>query len=333
MTTSLQTTRPVHRLSLVVPVYQGAKTLPALVAEIEPFTKVSTTPGGLQFQVVELLTVHDAPPDNSPQVMQHLAEQHSFIRNIWLSRNYGQHPATLAGMASASGDWVITLDEDGQHNPADIPAMLDVAVTDDAQLVYAQSRNPPPHGPLRNFASYCAQIAFRFLLGKNALGRYSSFRLVDGEIARSLAAYCANGVYLDVALTWLVSRVGHCLVTLRNEDRQSGYNFLKLVSHFWRLLVSSGTRPLRFIAMIGVLSLMGSAILAVRVIYEKLAGDIPVQGWTSLIITTSFFSGITLFSLGVVAEYLGVTLTVALGKPLYVTVSRPRRARPELGKS
>lgn len=317
-----------HRLSLVIPVYQGEKTLPGLLKEIEPLTQRSTTASGHAFQVVEVLTVHDAGPDESAQTIQTLATQYQFLRPIWLSRNYGQHPATLAGMASASGDWVVTLDEDGQHNPADVPAMLDLAVNEDAQLLYARTKVPPSHGFFRNTTSAMAQLAFRLLIGKNALGRYSSYRLLDGEIARSLAAYCANGVYLDVALTWLVSRVSHAAVNFRGEgDRQSGYSFGKLLSHFWRLMVSSGTRPLRFIALIGVLALFVSAALGIDVLHQKLTGDVPVQGWTSLMIVTSFFSGITLFAIGVVAEYLGVTLTVALGKPLYLTVSKPRRPR------
>ncbi len=332
MSSTAASSPSVHRVSVVIPVYGGEKTLAALVAELEPLTRQTTTPAGHLFQVVEILPVHDCGPDESAQVVQTLAAKYPFIRPLWLSRNFGQHPATLAGMASASGDWVVTLDEDGQHNPADLARMVDVAVQTDAQVVYARTRVPPSHGWFRNTTSAFAQFVFRALIGKNALGRYSSFRLLDGEIARSLAAYCANGVYLDVALTWLVARVSECPVDFRNEgDRQSGYSFGKLVSHFWRLMMSSGTRPLRFIALIGAGSLAFSILLAIDVLIQKLTGDVPVQGWTSLMITTSFFSGVMLFAIGVVAEYLGVTLTVALGKPLYLTVSKPRRPKTPAG--
>src|SRR6476619_2821654 len=113
--------REISRIGIVVPVYQGEKTLESLIAEIEPLSREGKTPGGRSFQVTEVLLVHDGAIDRSDRVMEDLARKYSFVKCIWLSRNYGQHPATLAGMASSSGDWVVSMDEDGQHDPADIP--------------------------------------------------------------------------------------------------------------------------------------------------------------------------------------------------------------------
>src|SRR5947207_15436251 len=108
---------PCHEVSLVVPVYQGEKTLRALVEEIAPLTSPQTTAQGRRFRVAELLLVHDGGVDDSASVMKQLAADHAFVRPLWLSRNFGQHPATLAGMASTVSTWVATLDEDGQQNP------------------------------------------------------------------------------------------------------------------------------------------------------------------------------------------------------------------------
>src|SRR3954469_15268762 len=88
-----------HEVSLVVPVYQGERTLEALVDEVVALTTPQTTPGGRRFRVSEVLLVHDGAVDGSAQVMKTLAARHPFVRLIWLSRNFGQHPATLAGMA------------------------------------------------------------------------------------------------------------------------------------------------------------------------------------------------------------------------------------------
>ena len=115
-------------------------------------------------------------------------------------------------------------------------------------------------------------------------------------------------------------------MTLRNEgERVSGYDLKKLVTHFGRLLLTSGTRPLRLISFIGVFSIVIGAFVASFALWEKLTHSVPVQGWTSTVIVLCFFSGCILFSLGIMAEYLGVTLSMAMGKPLYLVVSRPLR--------
>jgi len=318
------------RISVVVPVYRGADSLPTLIQELLPLTQVGHTASGVAYRICEILLVHDCGPDRSDLAIEALAREHADVRPVWLSRNFGQHAATLAGMAGAVGDWIATLDEDGQQNPADLPRMLDVALAGRHQLVYAQPTNPPPHGALRNAASRFAKSLSVRVLGNEALGRFNSYRLIDGEIARSLAAYCGYGVYLDVGLSWLTTRVGHCPVIVRKEsDRPSGYSMLKLLSHLWALVLTSGTRPLRFITLAGGLSVLAAVALMLWVLVQKLMGDIPVQGWASLAVVISFFSGTMLMALGVIAEYLAVTMGIAMGRPLYVVSSKPTRPRIE----
>jgi polyisoprenyl-phosphate glycosyltransferase len=317
-----------HRISVVIPVYHGEKTLPTLIEEIVPQTSAQLTPNGISYVISEVILVHDCGYDRSDVVMEALANQYSFVQSIWLSRNYGQHAATMAGMASATGEWVVTIDEDGQQDPADIGCMLDSAVSASLQLVYAQPTNPPPHGWLRNTLSRTAKAITTKLLGNSQIGKFNSFRLVDGEIARTLAAYCGNGVYLDVGLFWIVGRVGHCPLRLRNElDRPSGYSYFKLLRHFWNLILTTGTRPLRLITLMGFSSLFLAIVISGYAFYGKFFNNDPVQGWASLLIVVSFFSGATLTSLGVIAEYLAVTMGIAMGKPLYVVSSKPTRPR------
>ncbi|MDH5386875.1 MAG: glycosyltransferase [Gammaproteobacteria bacterium] len=315
-----------QRISIVIPVYCGEKTLPTLIDEIKPLTLGQSTPDGTPYVVSEVLLVHDCGPDRSDLVMEALGNKYSFVRPVWLSRNYGQHAATMAGMASATGDWVVTIDEDGQQDPSDIGHMLDSAISESLQLVYAQPTNPAPHGWLRNSLSRMAKAITAKLLSSSKVGKFNSFRLVDGEIARTLAAYCGNGVYLDVGLYWIVGRIGHCPVRLRNElDRPSGYSYSKLFSHFWRLILTTGTRPLRLITLMGFCSLILAIAIASYAVYVKFFLDVPVQGWASLVIVVSFFSGATLTALGVIAEYLAVTMGIVMGKPLYVVGTKPTR--------
>jgi polyisoprenyl-phosphate glycosyltransferase len=315
-----------NRISIVIPVYRGAQTVPIVLEQLRKLQGPQISAAGNHFVICEVILVHDCGPDHSDLTIEDLCQQHEFVRAVWLSRNYGQHAATMAGMASASGQWVVTMDEDGQQDPASIPFMLDTALKSSLQLVYAKPTNPPPHGLVRNGLSKFAKRLSSGLLGNSALGSFNSYRLIDGEIARTLAAYCGSGVYLDVGLFWIAGRIGHCPVRLNDElGRPSGYSYLKLFGHFWNLVLTTGTRPLRLITILGVFSIFLALSIMGYVLYAKIVGRVSVAGWTSLLIVVAFFSGAILTALGVIAEYLAVTMGIVMGKPLYVVSTKPTR--------
>jgi undecaprenyl-phosphate 4-deoxy-4-formamido-L-arabinose transferase len=312
-----------HTVAIVVPVYRGEDTLGALLDELDVYSSTRATQAGHRYRVTEVVLVHDSGPDRSDVVIRELADRCPFVRPVWLARNFGQHAATLAGMASTSADWIVTMDEDGQHDPAAIGRMLDTAMARQAPLVYAQPTNPPPHSFLRNLSSRAAH-RIASVMGAGELRDFHSFRLVEGEVGRGLAAYCGESVYLDVALTWVVNRCATCPVEMREErGRPSGYSTRRLASHFWRLVLTSGTRPLRLVAVIGALLGLIAVGLLAWVVYARLTDQVPVQGWASTTVILLVTSGGILFSLGIMAEYLGIAAKSAMGKPLYLVVSDP----------
>jgi undecaprenyl-phosphate 4-deoxy-4-formamido-L-arabinose transferase len=316
----------VHSVSVVVPVYQGERTLEPLVAEIERLTTTQRTPQGHFFRVAEVILVHDGAIDNSDAVMEALARRWSFVKLVWLARNFGQHPATLAGAASSTSEWVVTIDEDGDQDPGDMGRFLDRALECGAHLVYALPTNAPSHSWLRNLLSAVTKrfFVYMFVSNSSTVGRFHSYRMIYGEIARTLAAYCGHNIYLDVALSWVVGRSTHCPVHLRGDQRRpSGYSYRRLASHFWRLVLTSGTRPLRAISITGMAGVLAALLISLFMLWEWAHHNIAVPGVTTLVILLCFFGGATLFSLGVIAEYLGMVLSTAVGKPLYLVVSRP----------
>ncbi|MGI8590661.1 MAG: glycosyltransferase [Nakamurella sp.] len=314
-----------HSISVVIPVYQGERTLPALMSEIASLHQPFASPAGHSVQVTEVLLVHDNGPDGSAAVMRTLALRYEFVRVVWLSRNFGQHPATLAGMASSGGDWIVTMDEDGQHDPQMIGSMLDVAMGESADVVYGRATNTPPHGFLRNLASPSAKRLLRLSTHEINAESFHSYRLVLGEIGRSVAAYAGAGVYLDVALAWVGRKVATCPMEMSvGGGRPSGYSIRSLTSHFWRMVLSSGTRALRLVSLLGVAFAAGGCLLALYFLSAKLFWHLDAPaGWPSLITVLLLCSGAILFSLGVIAEYLGVAVNMAMGKPLYLIVSDP----------
>ena len=311
-------------VSVVIPVYSGASTLPGLVAELAPLHEISTTPAGRAFRVSEVLLVWDRGSGGSDRVIRELDREHDWVRPVWLSRNYGQHAATLAGMTSSGGEWIVTMDEDGQMDPSFIGAMIDTAYEAEAQLVYASPTNPPPHGAIRNAGSKLAKGFFVKFLADQKFEEFNSYRLVLGEVGRSVAAYTGTGVYLDVALSWVVADVATCPVTMREEGRpKGGYNYSRLFSHFGRLVVSSGTKPLVFVTFIGIAFVILGAIAAIWVAYNAIVSNLPVNGWASMFVALMVVGGAVMMSLGIIAQYIGAATNMSLGKPLYVVVRDP----------
>lgn len=314
--------------------YQGERTLPTLVRELVALVAPTTTADGSIFRIDEILLVHDNGPDRSAAVIREMAREHAVVRPVWLSRNFGQHPATLAGIASSGGDWIVTMDEDCQHDPADIGPMLDTALREQADVVYAKPTNAPPHGALRNFASAFAKRMLRSASDRGAMTDFHSYRLMLGDVGRSLAAYAGVGVYIDVALQWVAGKVTTHPARMREEiGRPSGYRWRSLLSHFWRMVLTSGTRGLRAVSLMGAFLASCGILLAVTVVIVKLGWGISAPGWSSLMTAQLVIGGAVLFSLGVIAEYVGIVVNMAMGKPPYLVVSDradgPLGRRPE----
>jgi glycosyltransferase involved in cell wall biosynthesis len=287
----------IHAVSVVIPVYSGGNTLPALMSELKALTQPQMTPYGISFVVSEVLLVWDGGSAQSAAVLREIEAEYTWARAIWLSRNYGQHAATLAGMSSTSSEWVVTLDEDGQHDPAFIGQLLDCALSESAQLVYAAPTNGRPHGFFRNASSAIARWLF----------------------------------YLDVALSWVVSRSAVTPIPMRSEGREaSNYSSKKLVAHFGRLVISSGTRPLILVSVIGFVFFMLGILFSLWVLFQRFFTDTVPQGWTSSFVATLVIGGLTLLSLGVIAQYLRTAVNMSLGKPLYVVVEDPKNHFPKI---
>jgi undecaprenyl-phosphate 4-deoxy-4-formamido-L-arabinose transferase len=313
------------KVSVVVPVYLGEQTLDELTKQVLPLTKGTVTQGGRSFIVNEIIFVHDCGPDNSAEVIERICREQTCVKAVWLSRNFGQHAATTAGMAATRSEWVVTMDEDLQHDPNEIGNLLDRAIDAKADIVYGKDNKTKVHGIKRSLASRFAKITVGLLVGNTAPRDYSSFRFISGPIARGVSAYMGEGVYLDVALGWITERVRTCDVTNRFEYRNnSGYTFKKLFGHLLRLVLSNGTRPLRIVTISGVSIASFGLVYACFVVAELILFGEPVRGWASLMVALTVIGGLVLISLGVIAEYFGLAVRAALGKPSYFVLQNKR---------
>jgi glycosyltransferase involved in cell wall biosynthesis len=315
-------------LSTVTPVYHGAAFLRELVRELlalkEGFEKQ-----GLPIRLVEAIFVDDDSVDDSFAVLTELEGEYPWIKVIRLSRNFGQHPATIAGILHTSGDWVATLDEDLQHPPCHLLPLMLEAVANHWDVIYGKGKGVHASAP-RDGSSRLYKAMMTRLTGNPHISKFSSFRMLRGSVARAAAALSTHNTYLDVALTWFTNRVGTLALPLQDtrfiQTGQTAYSYRLLVAHAGRMLTSSEVHLLRVGALIGVAALGLSTVMSVVVLVQKFffPESIHLRGWASLILAILFFGGLTALLAGIVLEYMSSFRLHLLGRPAYFVVDRSK---------
>lgn len=297
-------------ISVVVPVYRSEAILAELVRRLELVL------GGIADHF-ELVLVNDNSPDNSWQVISDLARSHSWIQAINLMRNYGQHNALLCGIREAHYQVIVTMDDDLQHPPEEIPKLL-AKLSEGYDVVYGTPQHEQ-HGFGRDFASWITKLALQNVMGAEIARKISAFRAFRAEVSRAFSHYSGAFVSIDVLLTWGTNRFS--LVEVRHESRKSGvsgYTIKKLITHAMNMMTGFSTVPLQFASVVGfVFVLFGIAVLAYvigRFLY--LGGSVP--GFPFLASIIALFSGAQLFALGIIGEYLARMHFRMMERPSYV---------------
>jgi glycosyltransferase involved in cell wall biosynthesis len=308
-------------VSVVVPCYRSAQTLPELVARL-----AAVLPGAAIEH--EIVLVVDGSPDDTWDVAADLARSHREVRAIQLARNYGQHNALIAGVRAARHDIIVTMDDDLQHLPEEVPRLL-AALTDDIDLVYARPREEE-HGLARSLASQLVKMTLSGPLGVPDARSISAFRAFRMFLRDSFDGLTGPHASIDVALSWGTTRIG--CVDVRMEHRmsgRSGYTLSSLLCHAINLLVGYSTAPLRFVSCLGLVVGAFGLLLSGIVLWSYLTGAITVAGFTSVASMIALFSSAQILGIGVLGEYLGRVHACGMGRPTYVIRSEIDRAASE----
>lgn len=315
-------------ISIVVPVYSGEKYLERLVAEVGVLRSVWDTKGA-PINLLELILVDDAAIDESGQISDTLAAKHPWVTSIHLSRNFGQHAATIAGILHSSGDWVVTLDEDLQHPPNRIEEMLSKAVRNNDDVVYAQPERKGVHGKAwRDDSSRSFKRVMEWLTGTPTLRLVNSFRLLRGSVARATASVSTHNTYFDIALTWFTQSISAFEIPMHDErfssTGKSGYNLKKLIQHAQKMIFSSQLRFLSTGLWIGFILFLLSIIAGVYFVGVRIMRPeaIGVQGWTSLFVAVCASAGLISAMLGICMQYLSTLVLKAHGRPTFFVIDR-----------
>jgi undecaprenyl-phosphate 4-deoxy-4-formamido-L-arabinose transferase len=306
-------------LTIVVPVYNGATTVPVLV---DALTQLDVR-GGL-----ELVLVNDYSADESLEVCRSLCRRNDIpLTVVHLARNFGEHNAVMAGLSHVRGAHVITMDDDLQNPPDEVIRLWRHTKDNGYDVVYTYYAKKE-HKVWRNIGSRFTNWCADKLLDKPKGLYLSSFRCLNAFTARSVLDHTGPFPYVDGLILQVTQQIGSLEVThLPRAEGRSGYTVNRLVRLFFSMLLNFSVTPLR----LGVLVGLGFATLGlvgfVEVLVEAVVGGTP-RGWASVMAATSLLAGVQLVMLGLLGEYLGRLFLTANRKPQYVvrSVERNRQA-------
>lgn len=317
------------RISTVTPVYNGSKYLNRLVKAIDGYRNLLVN-NGAPFEIVESIFVLDGPIDNSSEILSKLKEEYSFINILELSQNFGQHPATIAGILHTSGDWIATLDEDLQHEPKYISDFLKKAVSDSYDICYARNPKSTHRSFIRDRLSILYKKLISSLSANKNVKHFNSYRLIRGDLGRAAASVFSFDSYLDICLCWFTNRI--CTIEIPLSDnrnykergKSSGYSLLALIQHAKRLLMSTKVKLLRIVFLVSFLSFVASIFLIVYFLFNIVSHGIEVKGWASIITVILVFGGISSLLQGFLSEGVTDILLKSKGKPPFFVIDRSK---------
>jgi len=297
-------------ISVVVPVYNSQGSLSDLVSAL------AQTLGGVSGPF-ELILVNDGSQDRSWEQVERLTRVHPWVRGINLMRNYGQHNALLCGIRHARYATIVTMDDDLQHPPHEIPALL-AKLSEGYDVVYGAPREQQ-HGLWRDIASWMTKLALQNAMGAKTALNISAFRAFRTHLRDAFAHYQNPYVSIDVLLTWGTSRFTS--IKVEHNPRTIGrtnYTFGKLVVHALNMITGFSVLPLRFASLMGFTFALFGLLVLVYVVGRYLIQGTSVAGFPFLASTIAIFSGVQLFALGIIGEYLARMHFRLMDRPTYV---------------
>jgi glycosyltransferase involved in cell wall biosynthesis len=299
-------------ISVVTPVYNGEVSVAELCRRLgEVLPRVAAQH--------EIILVNDGSRDRSWEVISELSSSSQAVRGLNLMRNYGQHNALLCGIRAARYEVIVTMDDDLQHPPQEIPRLL--ARLDEGFDVVYGAPETEQNGLMRALASHITRLALRTAIGSEVAKNVSAFRVFRTQLREAFAGYQTPFVSIDVLLTWATNRFTATKIPFQKRYcGGSNYTFTTLVRHALTMMTGFSTVPLQLASLIGfVCTLFGIGVFVYVVGRYLLEGSIP--GFPFLASIIAIFSGAQLFALGVIGEYLARIHFRTMNRPVYVVRS------------
>ncbi|MBL4663031.1 MAG: glycosyltransferase family 2 protein [Flavobacteriaceae bacterium] len=299
-----------QKISIVVPVYYGEATIEELTQRVEAVVKELD-------MSMELLLVNDASPDNSWAVINKLHQQNPSVRGINFSRNFGQHYAISAGLAKATGDWIVVMDCDLQDVPEEIKKLYHKAI-EGYDVVFAR-RTARQDSFFKRLFSRIFYRVLSYLSGVKYDARVANFGIYKREVIDTINALPEKNRFFPSMIKWVGFRqTGVEVMHSERAEGKSSYSFKKLLNLSLDIVLSYSDKPLRLTIKLGLLITFLALLFSVALIYRWYIGEIEVIGYTSVILSIWLLSGIIIFVLGMVGLYIGKIFENVKDRPTYI---------------
>lgn len=297
--------------SVVIPVYNSELILEDLVSQI----MMSFSTWNLQLK--EIILVDDNSLDGSWNKIKHLKELHpGIIKGVRLSRNFGQHNATCAGIQKVTGDLILTIDDDLEVAPADAKSLIEKFESENYDIVYGKFKKTN-RSLVKKFFKGIYEVISKIVGGDNKVNG-SSFRLMKQSLGKQIAQNATNFVFIDEAVFWHTNKIGFIDVPHhRGERPKSHYKLVDLFKLGGEVVMYSSLLPIRIVKFLGFFISTVMFVLGTYFIIKQVFFNVSIKGFTALIVTISFSTGIILLVLGIIGEYLGKIFRNTNNSPVY----------------
>ncbi len=298
--------------SIVIPVYNSASMIHELYQRIKQVFENDIR------EDFEIILVDDSSRDGSLAEIRKISAADQRVKYILLAKNHGQQKAVMCGIEHSSGDYVITMDDDLQHPPEEIPKLIAKIKSDAGLDVVIGMYDSKKHSGIRKLGTKLLDILSNVIFKKEKALKLTSFRIMKSFVADNLSEVNLKSPTVGHCLLMIDDNIANTLV--RHEPRtvgKSGYNFLGLVKTFMGNVYVNSDLPLRIVGHIGTISALGSLILGIYYLIRYLTGHVGVSGWTTLVMIVLFMNGLLLFSVGIIGRYLMVNINEAKRLPKY----------------
>ena len=284
-------------ISVVIPVYNSEKSLAVLIDEI--IIKLKK-----KHDKYEIILIDDASTDKSWNIIKDCCAKNNFIKAIQLRKNSGQHNAIFAGLKYSLGNFIVTMDDDGQNSPDDIDLLVD-EVKKGFDVAYGNYKIKK-HNIFRRFGSYLNNLIASFLFNKPKNIVLTSFRAFHSSIKNEILKSRSHTIYLDGLIFSITKSISNVYVDHKERKHgDSNYTFFKLLGLWSQMATGFSILPLRISSILGIVFSILSFLVSIWIIFLRpMSSELPV-GWTSLIVVVIFFGGIQLLALGLIGEYIG----------------------------
>jgi len=297
------------KISICIPVFNGAKTIEALIEK---------TRHELKDYSLEFVLVNDGSKDESDAVCSCISEQYEDVKYICLRRNFGEHNAVMCALNHCTGDYAVIIDDDFQNPPSEIRKLIQEA-NSGFDVVYAKYRKKQ-HSFFRNLGSKFNDRVATWLIGKPKDLYLCSFKLIRKEVVQEIIKYKGPFPYIDGLILRVTDNISSVYVEhLPRKEGRSNYTLPRLINLWLNMFINFSIKPLRIVTFIGLITAIICVALGLYFFIDKMINpDSAPIGWASLVIIVLFLGSIQLIGLGIAGEYIGKTYLDKNGTPQWV---------------